>query len=78
MNSPPSRPAPSLKLYSIVFSFWKTTLDNVAAMFDAHAMYYYRIHGQITASKRSKILNDFETSRTVRILLITLGTGAVG
>ncbi|KAF2829839.1 DNA repair protein rad5 [Ophiobolus disseminans] len=62
----------------IVFSFWKTTLDIVAQMFDTHTMAYCRIHGQISATKRSKILTDFEKLGSARILLITLGTGAVG
>jgi SNF2 family DNA or RNA helicase len=63
---------------SIIFSFWKTTLDIVAQLFDAQAMPYCRIHGQIPASKRNKILSNFEKLDEVRILLITLGTGAVG
>ncbi|KAH3983832.1 hypothetical protein HBI56_076820 [Parastagonospora nodorum] len=62
----------------IVFSFWKTTLDIAAHMFDTASLRYSRIHGQIPASKRSKILSSFESSNDVRILLITLGTGAVG
>lgn len=41
-------------------------------------MSYCRIHGQIPASKRSKVLVEFERSSNVRTLLITLGTGAVG
>ncbi|KAH7075544.1 DNA repair protein rad5, partial [Paraphoma chrysanthemicola] len=62
----------------IVFSFWKTTLDIVAQMLDEHGMPHCRIHGQIPAPKRSKILLDFERTSDIRILLITLGTGAVG
>ncbi|KAH7090598.1 DNA repair protein rad5 [Paraphoma chrysanthemicola] len=62
----------------IVFSFWKTTLDIVAQMLDEHGMPHCRIHGQIPAPKRSKILLDFERTSNIRILLITLGTGAVG
>lgn len=64
--------------FSIVFSAWKTTLDIMAGMFDQKSISYLRIHGSIPASKRSKILEDFEQSTTVRILFITLGTGAVG
>jgi SWI/SNF-related matrix-associated actin-dependent regulator of chromatin subfamily A3 len=67
-----------LTAFSIVFSFWKTTLDIVDEMFDANGMAYCRIHGQIPANKRSKTLTEFEKSDSVRILLITLGTGAVG
>jgi SNF2 family DNA or RNA helicase len=63
---------------SIVFSFWKTTLDIVASMLGANLLPYYRIHGNLSATKRSKTLAEFEHSTTTRILLITLGTGAVG
>jgi SWI/SNF-related matrix-associated actin-dependent regulator of chromatin subfamily A3 len=63
---------------SIVFSFWKTTLDIVASILDVNSLPYYRIHGSLPASKRSKILTEFEHSTSTRTLLITLGTGAVG
>jgi SNF2 family DNA or RNA helicase len=66
------------EMSSIVFSFWKTTLDIIASMFDANSLPYYRIHGSLSASKRSKVLTEFEYSTTTRTLLITLGTGAVG
>ncbi|EUC34822.1 hypothetical protein COCCADRAFT_92479 [Bipolaris zeicola 26-R-13] len=62
----------------IVFSAWKTTLDIMAGIFDVASVPYFRIHGSIPASRRSKVLDDFEQSTTVRVLLITLGTGAVG
>jgi hypothetical protein len=64
--------------YSIIFSFWKTTLDIIAGMFNANSLPYYRIHGSLSAGKRSKILTEFEHSMATRMLLITLGTGAVG
>ncbi|USP81222.1 hypothetical protein yc1106_08496 [Curvularia clavata] len=50
----------------------------MAGIFDQSSISYFRIHGSIPANKRSKILADFEHSMTTRILLITLGTGAVG
>ncbi|EUC42633.1 hypothetical protein COCMIDRAFT_103006 [Bipolaris oryzae ATCC 44560] len=62
----------------IIFSAWKTTLDIMAGIFDVASVPYYRIHGSIPGSRRSKILDDFEQSTTIRVLLITLGTGAVG
>lgn len=65
-------------IISIVFSAWKTTLDIMAGIFDVASVPYFRIHGSIPASRRSKVLDDFEQSTTVRVLLITLGTGAVG
>ena len=62
----------------IVFSAWKTTLDIMASIFDVALVPYFRIHGSIPASRRSKVLDNFEQSTTTRVLLITLGTGAVG
>ncbi|KAJ5065861.1 DNA repair protein rad5 [Bipolaris maydis] len=62
----------------IIFSAWKTTLDIMASILDVALVPYFRIHGSIPASRRSKVLDDFEQSTTVRVLLITLGTGAVG
>ncbi|KAI0623253.1 DNA repair and recombination protein RAD5C [Pyrenophora tritici-repentis] len=62
----------------IIFSFWKTTLDITASLFDKYSISCFRIHGTLSASKRSRILTDFEESSTTRVLLITLGTGAVG
>ena len=65
-------------ILSIVFSAWKTTLDIMASIFDVALVPYFRIHGSIPASRRSKVLDNFEQSTTTRVLLITLGTGAVG
>ena len=63
---------------SVVFSFWKGTLDRIAELLDEEGIFYHRIHGSIAASKRTKILNDFAVNDSVKILLITFGTGAVG
>ncbi|KAF2661288.1 hypothetical protein K491DRAFT_673960 [Lophiostoma macrostomum CBS 122681] len=63
---------------SVVFSFWKGTLDRIAGLLDEEGILYHRIHGSIAASKRTKILDEFATNSIVKILLITFGTGAVG
>ena len=62
----------------MIFSFWKKTLDVVAEMFDANGIPFYRIHGSLPAGKRSKVLSDFEHDTSIKVLLITFGTGAVG
>jgi SWI/SNF-related matrix-associated actin-dependent regulator of chromatin subfamily A3 len=65
-------------LSSIVFSFWKTTLNLVAELFDKHGIQHCRIHGSMSLTERRKVLGEFKTSGTTSILLMTLGTGAVG
>lgn len=62
----------------MVFSFWKKTLDVVAEMFEANGILFHRIHGSLAASQRSKILSDYAENPSIRVILITFGTGAVG
>jgi len=63
---------------SVIFSFWKKTLDVIAGMFDSHGIHFIRIHGSLPAAKRADILSHFETNTSTKVLLITFGTGAVG
>lgn len=65
-------------LCSIVFSYWKKTLDLVGDMLRARNLPSYFIHGSVTHSERHQILNNFRSQRGHGILLMTLGTGAVG
>ncbi|KAI2628484.1 SNF2 family N-terminal domain-containing protein [Hypoxylon sp. NC1633] len=62
---------------SIVFSFWIRSLDSVAKLFTAHAISFRRIDGTLPVAKRKQILSEFNDS-PVRVLLMTLGTGAIG
>lgn len=68
----------SLTRVSVVFSFWKKTLDIAAKIFDSHSIQYYCIHGSIPTTKRTKILEDFVQSQSIKVLLITFSTGSVG
>ena len=63
---------------SIVFSFWKKSLDFISAMLEEENIPYYRIDGSLRMTKRREILANFQLSRGVSVLLMTLGTGAVG
>jgi len=61
-----------------VFSSWKKTLDIAAGMMQARELRYDIIHGSLTLKKRINVLNSFKSSTGPNILLMTLGTGAVG
>jgi hypothetical protein len=64
---------------SIVFSVWKRTLDLAQGLFTANGIHYGRVDGSIsTTSQRRRILFDFQRNPEMRVLLMTLGTGAVG
>jgi len=63
---------------SIVFSFWKKSLDLISAMLEEENIPYYRIDGSLRITQRREILTNFQLSRGVSVLLMTLGTGAVG
>ncbi|KAH8652694.1 SNF2 family N-terminal domain-containing protein [Tricladium varicosporioides] len=64
---------------SIAFSSWKKTLVLISRLLASHNIPFYCIDGSLSLSERSKILKNFrkEDSGT-NILLMTLGTGAVG
>jgi SWI/SNF-related matrix-associated actin-dependent regulator of chromatin subfamily A3 len=64
--------------FSIVFSFWKKSLDLVAYYFTARGIPLVRIDGSVSLAERRKVLSDFHAKQEIRVLLMTLGTGAVG
>lgn len=65
-------------LSSIVFSSWKKTLDLIACLFEARGIPYVCIDGSLSLPERARFLSDFHTKPDVTVLLMTLGTGALG
>ncbi|KAJ3454414.1 hypothetical protein MRS44_018308 [Fusarium solani] len=63
---------------SIVFSSWKKTLDIVSKLLSNNSIRHDIIHGACTLAERSKALKRFESDDGPNVLLMTLGTGAVG
>lgn len=61
-----------------MFSFFKKTLDRVAALLDRQGINFRRIDGSVPIALRRHVLDEFEEEGNIGILLITLGTGAVG
>ncbi|KAH7386875.1 SNF2 family N-terminal domain-containing protein [Phaeosphaeria sp. MPI-PUGE-AT-0046c] len=66
---------------SIIFTCWTRTLDLVqhylrdAGLTPQH---FQRIDGECPTIKREKILDDFANKPSLRVLIMTTGTGAVG
>ncbi|CAG9945357.1 unnamed protein product [Clonostachys rosea f. rosea IK726] len=63
---------------SIVFSFWRQSLDVVGRLLAEHNITYCRVDGLLKPAHRKKVLEEFCSENSPRVLLMTLGTGAVG
>jgi SWI/SNF-related matrix-associated actin-dependent regulator of chromatin subfamily A3 len=63
---------------SIVFSSWKRTLDLAGDLLSANGIRYDVVTGSVPLKTRQKVLKDFKSLMGVSVLLMTLGTGAVG
>jgi SNF2 family DNA or RNA helicase len=63
---------------SIVFSFWKTSLDLVGTVLQHHDIAYLRIDGSVSSTERQRALRGFDSASERIVLLMTIGTGAVG
>lgn len=71
----------TINIASIIFTCWTKTLDLVQhylrdAGLSPHE--FQRIDGECPTVKREKILDDFTHRSSLRVLIMTTGTGAVG
>ncbi|KAI9148085.1 DNA repair protein RAD5B [Paramyrothecium foliicola] len=62
----------------IIFSFWRRSLDLIDKIFSEEGLIFGRVDGQIRPSQRKKVLAQFRDEPSMRILLMTVGTGSVG
>ncbi|KAI1421262.1 hypothetical protein F5Y12DRAFT_790125 [Xylaria sp. FL1777] len=63
---------------SIIFSFWKSTLDAAEAHLNQMGIGCIHVNGKIPINKRSDMFREFSTRKEYQVLLITLSCGAVG
>ncbi|RYP90716.1 hypothetical protein DL770_003181 [Monosporascus sp. CRB-9-2] len=63
---------------SITFSSWTKTLELAGQLLHSKGIPFHCIHGALPLNKRHQILNNFQSPAGVNVLLMTLGTGAVG
>ncbi|KAF2088966.1 hypothetical protein K490DRAFT_72630 [Saccharata proteae CBS 121410] len=63
---------------AVLFSFWKTSLDVVGSLLRTRGLPYTRIDGSLSLEQRRAVLHQFQNSSEVNVLLMTLGTGALG
>ncbi|KAJ8132835.1 hypothetical protein O1611_g787 [Lasiodiplodia mahajangana] len=63
---------------SIVFSFWRRSLDLVEKALVEKGVVFARVDGSIHTSRRKEVLVAFQENPSIQVLLMTIGTGAVG
>ncbi|XDG06032.1 hypothetical protein ABKA04_005647 [Annulohypoxylon sp. FPYF3050] len=63
---------------SIVFSCWKKTLNLVQELLNISNIRCVMVDGSLPLAQRLKVLKEFRSPTGANILLMTLGTGAVG
>lgn len=63
---------------SIVFSAWTSTLDILEHLLGESGILFRRIDGSVDASHRAAIIEDFSNDPRIPVILMTIGTGAVG
>ena len=64
--------------FSIVFSFWTSTLEVVGTALDQINLSYTRIDGTMPIKQRQQTLESFKEESDFRILLMSLGCGSTG
>ncbi|PWY71402.1 helicase [Aspergillus eucalypticola CBS 122712] len=62
----------------IVFSAWTKSLDIMAELLRQYDITFARVDGSMSFSQRQQASQSFKTNSDVNILLMTIGTGAVG
>ena len=63
---------------SIIFSFWKKTLHIISMLLSNQNIRFVQLDGSVPLNDRRERLSAFQKDQQTSILLMTLGTGAVG
>ncbi|KAF5252269.1 hypothetical protein FANTH_2825 [Fusarium anthophilum] len=63
---------------SVVFSSWRDTLDILAAILGAEGIAFVQVDGRNPLAGRTELLSKFCQDPMIRVLLISINTGAVG
>lgn len=64
--------------YSVVFSYWTSTLDLVEQGLKEASIRSVRFDGQMSLKQRQHAVKQFRTEPFARVMLLTLGCGAAG
>jgi SNF2 family DNA or RNA helicase len=54
----------------LVFALFRSSIDTISEYLTKHGVPNAQIHGDVSASKRAHIINDFQTTNNVRVLVM--------
>lgn len=54
----------------IIFALFRSSIDTISAHLTKHGITNAQIHGDVSATKRAHIINDFQTTNDVRVLVM--------
>lgn len=54
----------------IVFALFRSSIDTITRFLDKHGVKNAQIHGGVSATKRARIIDDFQTTDFVRVLVM--------
>ncbi|ROV93251.1 hypothetical protein VPNG_09535 [Cytospora leucostoma] len=63
---------------AIVFSYWKTTLNVLSRLLSQAGVNHLQVNGDTSYADRSNRLRAFKEDPELQVLLMSIGTGAVG
>lgn len=63
---------------SLVFSHWTRTLDTLGQALSIREMAFVRIDGSMSLDQRSRVIHSFQSISSIRIMLLSYGSGSVG
>ncbi|KAI8663644.1 hypothetical protein NCS57_00965900 [Fusarium keratoplasticum] len=63
---------------SVVFTSWRTTLDMLASILSRNGIGFVQVDGRNPVTDRTALLSQFCEVPDIRVLLISINTGAVG
>jgi SWI/SNF-related matrix-associated actin-dependent regulator of chromatin subfamily A3 len=64
--------------HSIIFSYWRQSLHKLAGILEKANIRFVVLEGSLSLSERRSVLDLFMKDADIPVLLMTLGTGAVG
>ena len=54
----------------IIFALFRSSIDTISAHLTKHGVAVAQIHGDVTATKRGQIINDFQNTDNIRVLVM--------
>jgi SNF2 family DNA or RNA helicase len=62
----------------LIFAMFRTSMDSIAAHLTKHGYTNEQINGDVSASKRNKIIHDFQNTDNIRVLVMQPQAAAHG